>query len=411
MPVGQEIMGNRPRTGIAEPVQNPYLSNTSTTGTGTPPTLSQMGPSNDASGWIFDNNIETTLPGLMSSRGSGTLEKNLRDLGYTGALTQQNMTEGINQYHGGAEQQWDTGISSDLTKWLADKKYKLGRKEGTGEHHYGIFDEQNKNLGFTSQGYSNSGGWIEPLVLGTLAAIGGGAALSAAGGGAAGAGAAGEAGVGAAAEGAATYGGGTLAEQSAINAALAEGGGAGLGGGAAGAGGGVAGGLGTAGGALEGIGAGMAGGVTGAGGGLATGAGQAIAGAGASSWLGKIGDLFGGSGGKVLGGLADLYTQNKAKEGYKDILSQNNDEAYLKNLRSNLERRDAAAGRRSDYGSREVQLQAALAELQARRMSGQLAAQGGVNAANSGMAKDVLQIGSQVPWGKVGDWFSGWWGS
>lgn len=44
--------------------------------------------------------------------------------------------------------------------------------------------------------------------------------------------------------------------------------------------------------------------------------------------------------------------------------------AYAQQLRQQLERRDAASGRRSQYGPREVELQAKLAELQARSMPG-----------------------------------------
>lgn len=52
--------------------------------------------------------------------------------------------------------------------------------------------------------------------------------------------------------------------------------------------------------------------------------------------------------GSMLGGLQDLYSQNSP---------------YATAMRQQLERRDAAAGRRSQYGGREVELQAKLAQM------------------------------------------------
>ena len=79
----------------------------------------------------------------------------------------------------------------------------------------------------------------------------------------------------------------------------------------------------------------------------------------------------------IAGDLAKLYAMSKASSGYgaaKDansaiqgqISSLSNmygpNSPYAQQLRQNLERKDAAAGRRSQYGPREVQLQAALAD-------------------------------------------------
>ena len=47
--------------------------------------------------------------------------------------------------------------------------------------------------------------------------------------------------------------------------------------------------------------------------------------------------------------------------------------AYEGNLRRQLERRDAASGRRSNYAGRETQLQASLAELDSRNMPAMMA--------------------------------------
>jgi hypothetical protein len=75
------------------------------------------------------------------------------------------------------------------------------------------------------------------------------------------------------------------------------------------------------------------------------------------------------------GALATLYTANRANKDLKkqqgqldSLFSQNS--AYSKTMREQLARKDAAAGRRSQYGPREVELQARLAQ-----MNGQLAPQ------------------------------------
>jgi hypothetical protein len=75
--------------------------------------------------------------------------------------------------------------------------------------------------------------------------------------------------------------------------------------------------------------------------------------------------------GQVLGGLGSLY---QGYEGAKNINGQldnlnslfSNDSPYAKTLEQTLTRRDAASGRRSQYGPRSVELQAKLAEQAAR---------------------------------------------
>lgn len=66
-----------------------------------------------------------------------------------------------------------------------------------------------------------------------------------------------------------------------------------------------------------------------------------------------------------LGGLYSSYTQNKnLGEVAKDLKGlYGPDSAYEEQLRKELMRRDAAAGRRSQYGPRSVELQARLAQL------------------------------------------------
>lgn len=75
------------------------------------------------------------------------------------------------------------------------------------------------------------------------------------------------------------------------------------------------------------------------------------------------------------GALATIYTANRASKDLKkqsgqldSLYGQNS--AYSKAMREQLARKDAAAGRRSQYGPREVELQARLAQL-----NGQLAPQ------------------------------------
>lgn len=73
----------------------------------------------------------------------------------------------------------------------------------------------------------------------------------------------------------------------------------------------------------------------------------------------------------VLTGLAGMYANNRSNNILKDqqnslsgMYGQNS--PFSQALRSQLERRDAAGGRRSQYGPREVELQAHLAQLASR---------------------------------------------
>ena len=72
-----------------------------------------------------------------------------------------------------------------------------------------------------------------------------------------------------------------------------------------------------------------------------------------SSILSGLGGIYSGykgmkSAGDMLGGLQGLYSQNSP---------------YAQQLRQALARQDAAGGRRSQYGPREVELQARLAQM------------------------------------------------
>lgn len=80
-----------------------------------------------------------------------------------------------------------------------------------------------------------------------------------------------------------------------------------------------------------------------------------------------------------LGGLASLYGGYKQSQMFKnqaDSLAQmfSSNSPYATQLKQQLERRDAAAGRRSQYGPREVELQAKLAEMAAGIAPSRLAA-------------------------------------
>jgi hypothetical protein len=71
---------------------------------------------------------------------------------------------------------------------------------------------------------------------------------------------------------------------------------------------------------------------------------------------------------KLLPGLGSLYLQNKSANQFSGMASNlaslyGQDSPYSQMLRQQLTRQDAAGGRRSQYGTREVELQAKLAQL------------------------------------------------
>lgn len=88
---------------------------------------------------------------------------------------------------------------------------------------------------------------------------------------------------------------------------------------------------------------------------------------------GSLGQLYqaeraGRESSQLAGTLSDLYGQNSP---------------YAQALRQQLERKDAAAGRRSQYGPREVELQAQLAGLYSRNAPQTMAAQAAARAARN----------------------------
>jgi hypothetical protein len=123
--------------------------------------------------------------------------------------------------------------------------------------------------------------------------------------------------------------------------------------------------------------------------------------------LGLAGGLGGGAGGARmgpwqagLGALASMYGYNRANDSLKtqakglgSLYSPNS--PYAQQLKQALARQDAASGRRSQYGTREVELQARLAELNSRNapMLAQLNA--GRDANRQKMLMDMLGLGMQ----------------
>lgn len=97
--------------------------------------------------------------------------------------------------------------------------------------------------------------------------------------------------------------------------------------------------------------------------------------------------------GDIVQGLAGLYAGNKLRSQMKNISGMigGNRSAYEQQLRKELMARDAAAGRRSDYGGRAVQLQSALAQLDSHNAPAlaqlsQLGMQGNYQMLNSGLS-------------------------
>jgi hypothetical protein len=92
----------------------------------------------------------------------------------------------------------------------------------------------------------------------------------------------------------------------------------------------------------------------------------------AASGGGSSGSQGGMNPGNILGSLFQMYQGNQYQDSIKELYGQLSsqfgpDSAYAKQMRQQLDRRDAAAGRRSQYGPREVELQAKLAENQSRQ--------------------------------------------
>jgi len=101
--------------------------------------------------------------------------------------------------------------------------------------------------------------------------------------------------------------------------------------------------------------------------------------------------------GQLVGGLGTLYMGNKSQKGYDQL--QNNlqnlygpNSPYAQNMRAQLERKDAAAGRRSQYGPREVELQSNLANAYSKNAPAMLATMNQGNANRNTTINGVLQL-------------------
>lgn len=98
--------------------------------------------------------------------------------------------------------------------------------------------------------------------------------------------------------------------------------------------------------------------------------------------------------GQIAGGLASMYGPNSA---------------YSQQLRQQLDRRDAAAGRRSQYGPREVELQARLADMNSRNAPTLANLYGAQNQGTERMLSNVIRLGQQSgAFGKLQDWMNGY---
>lgn len=102
--------------------------------------------------------------------------------------------------------------------------------------------------------------------------------------------------------------------------------------------------------------------------------------------------------GAGVGALASLFYNQKANSQLKKQANNMNlgqDSSYMKAMRQQLDRRDAAGGRRSQYGPREVELQAKLAEMNQRNAPTQFAIAQQRNMNNARTLQDLIGFGKQ----------------
>jgi hypothetical protein len=104
--------------------------------------------------------------------------------------------------------------------------------------------------------------------------------------------------------------------------------------------------------------------------------------------------------GDMAGSLAGLYSAWQQKKRLSDLrggLSSmfGPNSPYAQQMQQQLDRRDAAAGRRSQYGPRQVELQARLAELNSRNAPQIQSLIGGETAARNAMLNNTLRLGQQ----------------
>ena len=102
--------------------------------------------------------------------------------------------------------------------------------------------------------------------------------------------------------------------------------------------------------------------------------------------------------GAGVGALASLFYNQKANSQLKKQANNMNlgqNSSYMKAMREQLARKDAQAGRRSQYGPREVELQAKLAEMNGRNAPTQFAIAQQRNMNNARTLQDLIGFGKQ----------------
>ena len=104
--------------------------------------------------------------------------------------------------------------------------------------------------------------------------------------------------------------------------------------------------------------------------------------------------------GNLVGGLAGIYSgleQRRKMGGLAGNLASlyGPNSAYAQQLRQQLVRKDAASGRRSQYGPREVELQARLADMNSRNAPTLANLYGAQNHGTDTILKSMLQLGHQ----------------
>lgn len=165
-----------------------------------------------------------------------------------------------------------------------------------------------------------------------------------------------------------------------------------------------------------------------------TGGGAAAGAAGGSPWDSFLGSITKNVGGRVGGNLlsqlisagGNAYMGNKQAGQYGDVINQINqlyspNSPYAKQMQQTLARKDAAAGRNSQYGSRAVELAAALTQAQSNALTspgyGNLLGQRGTNqnsiingllaVLGSGAGQDLISHAG----GNIGNYLSKFFGS
>jgi len=135
--------------------------------------------------------------------------------------------------------------------------------------------------------------------------------------------------------------------------------------------------------------------------------GNSMGGQGGNPLTGFFKSMLGGGGkggaglGDMAGSLLGLYQANRQRrdarsqiDNLSGMFSQNS--PYAQQMRQQLARRDAAGGRRSQYGPREVEFQAAMAKANQGNAGALSQLYSGQNNAQAMMLRNLLQLGNQT---------------